>query len=141
MADSGLSRGCLIANVDFLGEPDKAEERLQEALSDCREMGTDQLMIVPGQAMDNRKKRFRSLSRSAMLEEAVRFFARAVEEAGKQGITVGLEDTPQAAKPFCTAAEMKALLERVPGLKLIRSTCSISFQQRRASASGWYSSM
>ena len=84
MADSGLSCGCLIANVDFLGDPDKAERRLQEALSDCRELGTDQLMIVPGQAMDNRKRRFRSLSRKAMLEEAVSFYTRAVEEAGKQ---------------------------------------------------------
>lgn len=141
MADSGLSCGCLIANVDFLGDLDKAERRLQEALSDCRELGTDQLMIVPGQAMDNRKRRFRSLSRKAMLEEAVSFYTRAVEEAGKQGVTVGLEDTPQTAKPFCTVAEMKALLQRVPGLRLILDTGNIFVGDPRADLLDYYEAL
>ena len=74
MQAASVSCGCLIANVDFLGEPHKANAILREVLTDCRELGTDQLMIVPGQALDNRKKRVRSLSRKEMMEEAVRFF-------------------------------------------------------------------
>ena len=141
MAESGVSLGCLIASVDFLGEPDKAPQRLKEILADCREMGTDQLMIVPGQAMDNRKKRFRSLSRAAMMEEAVAFFKMAVEEAGKAGITVGLEDTPQTAKPFCTVSEMKTLLEGAPGLKLILDTGNIFVGDPQADLLDYYDAL
>ena len=141
MGESGVSLGSLIASVDFLGAPDKADERLRAALDDCREMGTDQLMIVPGQSMDNRKKRFRSLSRSAMMEEAKVFFRKAVEEGQKAGITVGLEDTPQTVKPFCTISEMKTLLEAVPGLRLILDTGNIFVGDPQADLLDYYEAL
>ena len=141
MGESGVALGSLICSVDFLGEPDKADQRLKTALADCREMGTDQLMLVPGQGMDNRKKRFRSLSRAAMMEEAIAFFRKAVKEGEKAGITVGLEDTPQTAKPFCTITEMKTLLEAVPGLKLILDTGNIFVGDPQADLMDYYEAL
>ena len=141
MEEAGVSCGALIVPVDFLGEPEKAEGRLKKALSDCRDMGTDCLMIIPGQPVDNRKKRFRQLTREEMFREAVSFYQTAVREAKKQGITVGLEDTPQTAKPFCTAAEMKALLEQVPGLKLVLDTGNILVGDPEADLLSYYEAL
>lgn len=138
MREASISLGCLIASVDFLGEPEKALEKLRQILADCQEMGTTNLMLVPGQSFDNRKKRFKTLSKAEMMLEAVAFFSTAVEEAGKLGITVGLEDTPQAAKPFCTAEEMLYLLTRVPGLKLILDTGNIFVREPDADLLSYY---
>lgn len=125
MAKSGIVCGSLIASIDFLCQPDKAEKELHQALNQCQEIGTNYLMIVPGQSVGKGRKRLKSLSLGDMQEEAVQFFQKAVKEAGKRGIVVGLEDTPQADKPFSTIAEMKVLMERVPGLKLILDTGNI----------------
>ncbi len=138
MAESGVACGSIIATADFLTDPDKAEKQLREALDDCRYFGTDCLMIVPGQGFDVKNKRFRELSRAKMLEMAAAFFTRAVAEAAKTGITVGLEDTPQTIKPFCTAAEMKALFARVPGLRLILDTGNILVGDPKADLLAYY---
>lgn len=125
MSAAKLQCGCLIANIDFLGEPEKAGLLLKEALEQCTALETNALMIIPGQSFGKGQRRVKSLSREAMAEESVRFFRMAVEAATQLGITVGMEDTPQANKPFCTVAEMKALMERVPGLRLILDTGNI----------------
>lgn len=122
MADSGIACGCLIANIDFLAFPHLAEKWLQNALSLCTELGAGTLMVIPGQPVGRRLTRLRTLSRSAMTEEAIRFFTIAVAEGAKRGIAVGLEDTPQKDKPFSSAAELKPLLTRVSGLGLIFDT-------------------
>ena len=122
MDESGIACGCLIANIDFLAFPHRAEKWLQNALALCAEMDAKTLMVVPGQPVGRRLTRLRTLSRSAMTDEAVRFFTTAVAEGTKLGITVGLEDTPQKDKPFSSPAELTNLLTRVPGLGLIFDT-------------------
>ena len=125
MAKAELQCGCIISNIDFLGEPEKAESLLKKALEQCKALGTDSLMIIPGQAFGKGQRRVKQLSRDAMMEEAIKFFRMAVEAASKEGIIVGLEDTPQAQKPFCTVSEIKSLMEHVPGLRLILDTGNI----------------
>ena len=138
MKEQGISCGSVIVNIDFLCQPEQADEMLKRALEQCKKMETDTLMIVPGQSMGINSKRLKSLSRSDMMEEAVTFFRKAVAEAKSVGITVGLEDTPQAHKPFCTAAEMKMLMERAPGLRLILDTGNIFVGDPRADLLAYY---
>ena len=125
MSRNRIRCGCLIANIDFLVFPNRAKHHLEKALGNCELMGCKTLMVVPGYPVDRGLIRLRMLDRSAMMDEAVRFFTLAVEEAKKHGITVGLEDSPQKDKPFCSVSEMKTLLTRVPGLGLILDTGNI----------------
>lgn len=138
MIKYGIRCGSLIATVDFLGEPEKADHALQNALDLCKAMGSDNLMVIPGQNFGKGQRRVKRLSRREMMQEAIRFFRKAVKRASKINITVGLEDTPQIAKPFCTADEMKILIEHVPGLRLVLDTGNILVGDPNANLLDYY---
>ncbi len=137
MEKNGIACGSLITSIDFLDHPDDADGALRTALENCRHMGTDTLMIVPGWGKGSREP-LPERSRNEMMEKAVRFFRGAVAEAELFGLTVGLEDTPQADKPFCTISEMRELMTRVPGLRLILDTGNILVGDPQADLLAYY---
>lgn len=115
-----MTLGCLIYDVDFILQPDRAENELEKALDLCDKMGTKNLMITPGNLITPmQKKSIQKYTRMQMMEMAIEFFSKAVKKASARGITVGLEDTPQLEKPFVTVKQLTYLFKHVPGLKLI----------------------
>ena len=141
MGASSVACGSLICNVDFLGDADHGQAALKNAIDLCGQIGTTQLMIVPGQAFGKGMKRAKTMTSEAMLDEAVTFFRTAVEEGQKAGLTVGLEDTPQAAKPYCRKEDMLYLMEQVPGLKLILDTGNILVGDPKADLLDYYEAL
>ena len=120
MLTHGIRCGCLITNVPIFLEPQKAN--VGKALELAARMGSRYLMVIPGNILPEERAFCEKAGRQKLLDMAVNGLARAVEEAKKYGITIGLENTPQDFKPLAAPEDVQYVLEHVPGLGLIFDT-------------------
>lgn len=123
VAETGVKVDCLIANVSFFRESQKAEEQLTAALQQAKRLGAAMLMVVPGSAED--AEFCSSFTREQLLEQAVAQYRKAVELAADYGIRIGFENTPQFFKPMASAEDCLYILERVPGLGFVYDTANM----------------
>lgn len=74
------------------------------------------IMLVPGTI---------EMERTALFERLVDSFTKVVEAANSRGITCVIEDDPNIKIPMVSMAELHALLEAVPGLKMVYDTANM----------------
>ena len=110
---TGISCGCVIETLPFYKGTGRFEKKLDEAISLCRAMKTQNLMIVPG---DMDAGACRKLSDEEMRQQAIRMYTVAVARGRKNGIEILFEDTPQAHKPLSSAEDCRTVLDGVEGL-------------------------
>lgn len=118
---TGISCGCVIETLPFYKGTGRFEKKLDEAISLCRAMKTQNLMIVPG---DMDAGACRKLSREEMLQQAIRMYTVAVARGRKNGIEILFEDTPQAHKPLSSAEDCRTVLDGVEGLDFAFDTAN-----------------
>lgn len=127
--DAGLEIADYIHWV-HMASPDEnavraAIESGKQAVHTALAHGTNKLMIVENIV----EKDLIALGR----EEAGKTMARALKEivdyADRFGVTVMVEDFPNALLPMATSDEMKVLLDGAPGLKLILDTGNMLAQK------------
>lgn len=111
----GLAVSCINGGAN-LADADEGE--FQQGLDQARyyvelagQMGCPIVMLLPGQAAQVDDK-----PRAA--ERIAQGLTEIVDYAGQRGVFVTLEDFPNPLTPYCTIAEMRWLLENVPGLRL-----------------------
>ena len=111
----GLAVSCLNGGANLA---DEDEGEFQQGLDQARyyvelagQMGCPIVMLLPGHATAPEDK-----PRAA--ERIAAGLAEIVDYAGERGVFITLEDFPNALTPYCTIAEMRWMLESVPGLRL-----------------------
>ncbi len=122
MRRHGIHCGCLIMSASFFSAPGKVSGEIKEGLELARELGTDVLMVIPGQTTPADKAACKKMDKRMMLKYTVHHFRDAVEQAKPYGIKVGFENTPHSYKPLASAKDCKFVLQEVPGLGLIFDT-------------------
>lgn len=80
--------------------------------------GTDKLMIVENVVPEDLAR----MSREQAAARLAQGLKRIVSAAAECGVTVMVEDFPSPLLPMCDSAEMRALLDGAPGLKLVLDT-------------------
>lgn len=93
----------------------KAVEMGKEAVEQTLRLGTKIMMFVPADYQDA----VDTLAREAVAETFAEVLRPVVRYAEEKGVTVVIEDAPHRNFPMCSEAELRYLLEAVPGLKLV----------------------
>lgn len=114
----GLRTGSYIYMAD-LADPN--EEGYDKRISDARSavdtalfFGTDVLMLAPHAHDGIEENTYEEIH-----DNLVKHFVPAAEYAREKGVHVVIEDTPDLRLHLCTAAEVKDVLDRVPGLEVV----------------------
>lgn len=123
LKELGLKVACYI---DFVPSPaignaaaaQRAREQIRRNLDLTERLGAGVYMFAPGGYADF----IRGVPREKVAEAFAEDLAYAVELADKKGITVVIEDAPDITFPMCSAEEVLALLEKVPGLRHVFDT-------------------
>lgn len=116
--------GCLIMEAPFYTNPDGVETAVRAALELAREIGTSNLMIVPGNTDAPDRMICERLGRQGILDQTVECFRKAVKLANPYGIQVIFENTPHDFKPLSSAVDCLYVLEQVPGLGFVFDTAN-----------------
>lgn len=122
MEKYGIRCGCLIMAASFYTNPSAVEGEIRQGMELAGEAGAGYLMVVPGNMDAADREACSRLTKEEILEQAAAHFRKAVELSGTYGIQICFENTPHAYKPFASAKDCKALLEKVPGLQLVFDT-------------------
>lgn len=118
---TGVTCGCIIAALPFFKGVEHFPAKLSAAFDVCEEIGTKNLMIVPGSGDG---AACRELRREEMLRRTEELFTIAVNRAQERGIEVLFEDTPQNHKPLSSVADCRRILDKVPGLGFVFDTAN-----------------
>lgn len=121
LGTNGLVLSSLIVTVAFLAEPQKIRAKIEKAIAMANRFRCKRIMIVPSDAL-TAKSKLEKLSAEQKLDHYVRGFSLAVDLAKVQGIEIMLEDTPTITSSLASAADCRALLDRVPGLRFVYDT-------------------
>lgn len=110
-----LAVSCINGGAN-LADPDDSEfaqglDQARHYVEMATRMECSQVMLIPGFAANEGDKQ-----RAA--ERIAEGLTQMVEYAGERGVLITLEDFPNAMAPYRTIAEMRWLLETVPGLRL-----------------------
>lgn len=119
LKENDLKCSCYLA---FISAPKATEEGNRRAVEQGKaavdqtlRLGTRIMMFVPADYQDA----VDSLSREAVAATFAEVLRPVVRYAEEKGVTVVIEDAPHRNFPMCSEAELKYLLEAVPGLKLV----------------------
>lgn len=116
--------GCYIIAASFYSNPDAVETEIKEALEVTKEIGANNLMVVPGDMNAQDKEACEKLGKQATLELAITHYRKAVAMAKTYGIQIMFENTPQFYKPLASAEDCRTVLEQVEGLKFVFDTAN-----------------
>lgn len=116
--------GCLIMEAPFYTNPDGVETAVRTALELAKEIGTSNLMIVPGNTDAPDRMTCERLGRQGILDQTVECFRKAVELANPYGIQVMFENTPHYFKPLSSALDCMYVLEQIPDLGFVFDTAN-----------------
>lgn len=122
MEKYGIRCSCLIMAASFYTNPSAVEGEIRHGLELAREVGAGYLMVVPGNMDAADREACIGFAKEEILDQAAAHFRKAVELSGTYGIQICFENTPHAYKPLASVEDCKALLEKVPGLKLVFDT-------------------
>ncbi len=108
---NGLTLNCII----YMGiaENDEATPKVVETAQD---LGCKKIMLVPGDAGEDREKAFNRM---------VEVYSRIVNLAVPKGMVCVIEDDPNIKIPMGTRAELDALLNAVPGLRVVYDSANM----------------
>lgn len=116
---TGLKCSCYLA---FIGAPMPTEQGNREAVAQGKaavdqtlRLGSKVMMFVPA----GNQEAVAVMSRQELAEGFAAVLRPVVEYAAENGVTVVIEDAPHREFPMCSEAELRYLLEAVPGLKLV----------------------
>lgn len=115
---------CLIATVpmgtmkEFL-----IRTLIRKHLRTAAQFRCRKLMLIPMPQFE--KQPAEETAREERWNRCVRFLREAVAEGKKMNITVCVEDTPTCEVPLCSTRDCKAMLEAVPGLRLVFDTANM----------------
>lgn len=127
LRETGLRCSCYLA---FIAAPQTSlsgnEEAVRQgmaAVDQTIRLGADVMMFVPA----GYQEAVAVMSRDELAKSFASVLRPVVEYASGRGITVGIEDAPHREFPMCSEAELRYLLEAVPGLKLVFDTGNMVF--------------
>jgi predicted dehydrogenase/sugar phosphate isomerase/epimerase len=116
-----LTLSSLIVGVGFLADSAKMSRKIEKAVRTAKRFGCRRIMLAPMDALTSGKG-WAQVSERDKLEHYVRGFGLAVDIASRSGIEILVEDTPTIGSALSSAADCRALLDRVPGLGLVYDT-------------------
>ena len=108
---NGLTLNCII----YMGiaENDAATPEVVEIVE---YFGCRKIMLVPGQTTENRREAF---------DRMVEVYTKVVNLAAEKGIVCVIEDDPNIKIPMSTREELDALLNAVPGLRVVYDSANM----------------
>lgn len=106
-----LTLNCII----YMGIAEN-DEASPEVVGLAEYFGCRKVMLVPGQVDEDRQKAF---------ERMVQAYMRMVSLAAPKGIVCVIEDDPNIKIPMATRAELDALLNAVPGLRVVYDSANM----------------
>lgn len=119
LGELGLRVSCLDCMAAFADPAVPEDVFLADVCADlalARRLGAPVMMLIPSSAPGTRETIGPVLKRR---------FALAVAAAEGTGVTCVFEDDPRINMPMCTAAELRAILEAVPGIKVVYDTANV----------------
>jgi len=108
---NGLSLNCII----YMGIAEN-DDSTPEVIDVAEFFGCKKVMLVPGSVDPDRAKAF-----SRMVE----VYTRIVKLADEKGIVCVIEDDPDIKIPMSTREELDALLDAVPGLRVVYDSANM----------------
>lgn len=111
LENSGLTLNCII----YMGIAENDDD-IPEAVETAQYFGCKKIMLVPGQTTDDRTEAF---------ERMVRVYTEIVNLAAPKGIVCVIEDDPNINIPMATREELDALLNAVPGLRVVYDSANM----------------
>ena len=127
LQENALICSCYLAFIsapapDRAGQQ-KAAELGMQAVEQTRRLGSNMMMFVPA----GYSAAAAVLRRAAMADALAEVLRPVVRYAAERDVTVVIEDAPHQDFPMCTEAELQALLEQTPGLKLVYDSGNMCF--------------
>lgn len=108
---NGLTLNCII----YMGIAEN-DENTPEVVEIAEYFGCKKIMLVPGRIDENRSKAF---------DRMVEVYTKAVHLASEKGIVCVIEDDPNIKIPMSTREELDALLNAVPGLRVVYDSANM----------------
>ena len=127
LAEHDMTCSCYLAFIEAPGPT--MEENMQailagkEAVEQTLRLGTKVMMFVPA----GNQAAIQTLTRQEVADAFIQVLRPVVEYAAKRGVTVVIEDAPHREFPMCSEAELRYLLEAVPGLRLVYDSGNMLF--------------
>lgn len=123
MEASGLPCACYLAFIPAPGITPADNAQAVEAVEQALRLGARVMMFVPS---DNQEA-VASMSRQAVADAFAAVLRPVTAYAAERDVTVVIEDAPHREFPMCSEAELRYLLEAVPGLKLVYDSGNMLF--------------
>lgn len=114
----GLTCGSVICFDNYTDSDPAVLLHTQAAIDATAAVGCKTLMLVAGFPDA-------SMPREVMRENLIANLREAVQYAADRGVTVCIEDFPSTVIPMCAAADVDALLDSVPGLRLVYDSANM----------------
>ena len=119
LEEADLQCACYLA---FIEAPRPSPEGQAQAVSEGKRavdqtlrLGADVMMFVPA----GYQEAVAVMSRQELADSFAEVLRPVTAYAAERGVTVAIEDAPHREFPMCAEAELRYLLETVPGLKLV----------------------
>ena len=123
----GMRCSCYLAFISAptptAAENQRAVEQGKEAVEQALRLGTRVMMFVPA----GNQAAVEVFSRQQLADEFAAVLRPVAEYAAEKGVTVVIEDAPHREFPMCSEAELRYLLESVPGLKQVYDSGNMLF--------------
>lgn len=127
LAEHEMTCSCYLAFIEAPGataEDDaKAVQAGKAAVEQTLRLGAKVMMFVPA----GNQAAIQTMTRQELADAFARVLSPVVEYAKEKGVTVVIEDAPHRKFPMCSEAELRYLLEAVPGLKLVYDSGNMLF--------------
>lgn len=108
---NGLTLNCII----YMGIAEN-DESTPEVVEIAEYFGCKKIMLVPGQTDEKRSKSF---------DRMVEVYTKVVNLAAEKGMVCVIEDDPNIKIPMSTREELDALLNAVPGLRVVYDSANM----------------
>lgn len=109
------ANGLTLNGLIYMGIAEN-DESTPEVIETAKYFGCKKIMLVPGEVDEDRNKSFHRM---------VLVYKKAVDLAKENGMVCVIEDDPNIKIPMCTRQEVDALLNAVPGLRVVYDSANM----------------